>query len=316
MTWNRPSLRLALAILSITVLTACSGSPGGTETATETAAPVSSVRLSYAGCGITKKAFMEELAKAFKAKTGIEIDIAGGGATKGITNASTGTADLGGGCRHKVPGPEEANARQVHVAWDALVAIVHPENPVDNLSSDQLRGILTGEIRTWSAVGGDSAVLITVAARSGKISGVGRIARELIFRDPAADYVANAITYPSSGPLEQAIEESRTMIGVTGVSSARKRGVKILSIDGIEPSYENIASGTYPYVRPLFIYIGSSPSKETQAFIDFARSPEGQAVIRSQGSVTLEDGKALAGSYAQKMLALNLPQELWQLTEG
>lgn len=293
---------------------ACSDSSPEPAVETEAVAPVSSVRLSYSGCGITKKAFMEELAKAFQDKTGVTIDISGGGATKGITNASTGTTDLGGGCRHRLAGPEEENAQQVHVAWDALVAIVHPENPVSNLSSEQLRSVLTGNTQTWSAIGGDASVLISVAARSGKISGVGRMTRELIFGDTAMDYASNAIIYRSSGPLEEAIESSRSMIGVSGVSSARKRKVKMLTIDGVAPTYENIANGSYPYVRPLFIYLGASPTPEAQDFVDFARSPQGQAVIRSQGTVTLADGAALSVAYSKAMESLGLAPELWKLS--
>jgi len=313
-TLNGPAVAWVAALfLVLTTLAGCSSPSQRADSTTEAEAPKSSVRLSYTGCGITKKAFMAELAAAFQTKTGVEIDISGGGATKGIVNASGGTAELGGGCRHRISGPEEANARQVHVAWDALVAIANPGNPVSELTADQLRSILTGETQTWSAVGGDQAVRIAVGARSGKVSGVGRMVRELVFGDVSTDYASSALTYPSSGPLEQAIEKSRTMIGMTGVSSAKKRDVKILAIDGVEPTYENIASGRYPYARPLFIYLGATPSAEAQAFVDFARSPEGQAVIRAQGTVNLADGAGLAEPYRQAMQSLEQPSELWEL---
>lgn len=312
--WTLPRRVLGFAAgLVLSASLACTA-PGPQGSSEETAAPpTSSVRLSYTGCGITKKAFMAELAAAYKAKTGVEIDISGGGATKGISNASAGNADLGGGCRHKLAGTEEANAQQVHVAWDALVSIVHPDNPVSSLTSEELKKILTGETTLWSTVGGDSAVRISVGARNGKISGVGRMVRELIFRDVGADYASDALSYPSSGPLEQAVESTRSMIGMTGVSSARKRAVKILSIDGIEPSYDNIASGEYPYFRPLFIYVGADATPEVQDFLAFARSPEGQALIRAQGTVNLEDGAGLEPRYAETMRSLELQPELWEL---
>jgi len=282
---------------------------------TSNAAPAKQ-RLSYSGCGITKKAFMAELASAFEGDTGITVHVAGGGATKGIVNAAAATTDLGGGCRHKLTGPDEAAARQHHVAWDALVVIVHPDNPLNTLSSSQLRQVLTGQVTRWSELGLNSAEEILVGTRNGKISGVGRMVRELIFGDLAADYVASSLVFPSSGPLEQAIESTPQMIAVTGISSAKKRQVKVLPIDGVEPSYVNIANGTYPYFRPLFLYTHTDPGPEALQFIHFARSAEGQEIIRGQGTVNLEDGDMLRHRYQQQMESLGLPTELWTLSSS
>ena len=107
----------------------------------------------WAGCGITKKAFMAELAKAYEKKTGIKVNLQGGGATKGIRNAANGSIDIGGACRPIIENdPEERTAYQVPVAWDALVVIVHPKNPVKSITVRQLQKIYLGEIKNWKSL--------------------------------------------------------------------------------------------------------------------------------------------------------------------
>jgi len=94
--------------------------------------------LQWAGCGISKKAFMAELAAAYERKTGIKIELKGGSATLGIRSVSAREVDLGGSCRHWLekrdnftPHPEERRVRMDPVAWDALVVLVNKDNPVD-----------------------------------------------------------------------------------------------------------------------------------------------------------------------------------------
>ena len=112
------------------------------STQTHAAVMSDSDTLRWAGCGITKKAFMAELAKAYEKKTGIKITLKGGGATKGIRNASKGAIHIGGACRASIEShPEERSAYQVPVAWDALVVITNKKNPVDNITFEQLKGL-------------------------------------------------------------------------------------------------------------------------------------------------------------------------------
>ncbi|MGD2113726.1 MAG: phosphate ABC transporter substrate-binding protein [Acidobacteriota bacterium] len=308
----KPVCRLAL-IVGLAVVLGPQMGCGGDRQASDQAAARADVSISWSGCGITKKAFVERLAAAYEESTGIRVNVSGGGATKGVRGADAGTIDVGGSCRHRLDGPEEDAAFGTIVAWDALVAIVNPENRVSNLTGDQLRNILLGEITDWSEVSGASAP-ITVLARNGKISGVGRMVRELIFQDPATDFTSSALIYSSSTPLEQEVETVQGVIGMTGVSSARKRNVKILSLNGVLPDYENIASGAYPHVRPLYLFTQGPPTGDAKGFVDFALSPEGQALIKAEGTVNLEDGRGLFAAYAERMRQLGIAEETWNPT--
>ena len=274
--------------------------------------PAWAAELTWTGCGITKKAFLQELAAAYEAKSGTAVKISGGGATKGIRSASAAASDLGGTCRHwlkEVGGgvhPEEKDAELVQVAWDALVVIVHPDNGVDDISSDNLKKVYSGEITNWSELGGDDRP-IGLVARAGKTNGVGYMYRQLLFNDPDYTIKARALEVKSTGPLEKKVEKIKTAIAIDGISSAKKRKVKFLSLDGVEPSKENIGSGKYPLYRPLYLAINKSKaSAEARKFIDFSLSPEGQAVIAAQGTVNMEEGQALVAGWEGKKSSIGL----------
>jgi phosphate transport system substrate-binding protein len=246
--------------------------------------------LHWAGCGITKKAFMAELAAAYEKKTGIKIVLDGGGAAKGIRRVADRSVALGGSCRPKLAHvPEEMRARLNPVAWDALTVIVHPSNPVSNITLPQLRAVLEGRISNWKALGGPDRPL-ELLARKSRFSGVGRVLRELVFNDYEKVFVASHF-YKSSGPLEKAVEQNPNAIAVTGVSSARKRRVKLLSLNGKQPDYEHIRKGEYMLYRPLYItYNPAHPQyREAKRFVDFAHSRQGREIIRHTGSVPYLD---------------------------
>lgn len=249
--------------------------------------------LHWAGCGITKKAFMLELAKAYTKKTGIKVDIHGGGATRGIRDAASGKIDIGGACRVAIKGNKlESNAYEIPVAWDALVVIVNKNNPITDISFQQLQGLYLGKIKNWKVLGGADAP-IDLYVRKGKISGVGRTLRELVFANFKQKFVSTHIVR-SSGPLEKGIMKDIDGIGVTGASSARRRDVKILKLDGKYPSYKNISKGEYVLYRPLYLVIArNNRDKKVHDFIKYALSLEGQDLIRAQGTVPYSEAMAL-----------------------
>ncbi|MBD3619490.1 MAG: phosphate ABC transporter substrate-binding protein [Chromatiales bacterium] len=250
--------------------------------------------LTWAGCGITQKAFMRALAEAYEQKSGVHIDIRGGGATKGIRASTAQEVDMGGTCRLKLEDEvSEANAYLEPVAWDALAVIVHKDNPVNDISIGQLKALYEGRISNWSELGGPNAP-VELFVRRGKISGVGRTLRQLVFANYEQEFPSGR-EFPSTGPLEEALEKNIHAIGVTGISSARKRDVKILTLDGKSPNYENIKSGAYLLYRPLYIvYNPDTPQKEEiSKFVQFAQTRDGKAIIKANGVVPYTEALSL-----------------------
>lgn len=262
-------------------------------------------KLTWAGCGISKSAFMAEMATAYQKKTGVEIDFKGGGATKGIRQVSSREVDIGGTCRqiidghNEMPVPEERRVKLTPVAWDALVVVVNKDNPVSDISMAQVRALLTGQITNWKELGGRDAP-VELYVRKGKISGVGRTLREIVFVDYDQEFVAKHVM-DSSGPLERAIVADPNGIGITGVSSARKLDAKILRLDGKEPSYANIKNGDYLLYRPLYMVTHlQDHNPEVQKFIDFVMGPDGRKVMRQVGTVPYEDAIGLWLKYLEQ----------------
>ena len=251
--------------------------------------------LKWAGCGITKKAFMKELALAYEKIYGVHFELEGGGATKGIRRVHNREVDIGGSCRNKIPGvAEERGVRMSPVAWDALVVMTHPDNPVADITLQQLKKVYEGKIRNWKELGGRDAP-IELLVRSSKISGVGKTLRDLVWADPDKEFKGSE-EFPSSGPLEKAVESRPNALGISGISSARKRQVKLLSLEGKAPTFDNIRNGHYLLYRPLYItYLprNNPRIKEIKRFISFAHSKQGREIIRTQGVVPYLDAMGL-----------------------
>lgn len=246
--------------------------------------------LIWAGCGITKKAFMAELASTYEKKFGTKIILEGGGATKGIRRTADKTVHLGGACRSRIEGhAEEYGVSFNPVAWDALVAITHKDNPIKNITLAQLKGIYEGNITRWKELGGPDEP-IEVMTRGSKNSGVGRTFRHLVFNDHEKQFPSSYV-FPSSAPLEIAVATNPNAIGVTGISSAKRRDVSVMTLEGKSSDFENIKNGEYLLYRPLYLtYSVTHPRyKEIKKFITFAHSRTGRDIIKRMGVVPYLD---------------------------
>ncbi len=286
-----------IAVLGVSALIASSALSAAPAADTKT--------LKWAGCGISKNAFMKEMATAYEQKTGIKIELVGGGATKGIRQVASKEVNIGGTCRHVIEKEttmmtveEERRVQLTPVAWDALAVIVHKDNPAKNITVQQIRDLYEGKITNWKQLGGNDAP-VELYVRKGKISGVGRTLRELVFNDYNKEFVATHVV-PSTGPLEKAVTENPNAIGITGVSSARKLTgkAKMLALEGKEPSYEHIKSGQYVLYRPLYIVTNMEDhSGPVHNFLQFVSSEDGKAIMRKVGTVPYEDAVGLWLTY-------------------
>jgi phosphate transport system substrate-binding protein len=121
--------------------------------------------------------------------------------------------------------------------------------------------------------------------------------RLLLFGDPEIDFADNALFFKHSAEVEESVENVEFAFAVTGISSARKRDVKILALDGVNPTKENIASGAYGLFRPLYLVTKGAPAGETKQFVDWLLSEKGQQVVSDQGTVNLAEGQSLRATF-------------------
>ncbi|NUP05549.1 MAG: phosphate ABC transporter substrate-binding protein [Polyangiaceae bacterium] len=274
--------------------------PSEATIATESAPPPTGGRIKWVGCDISRASFIDAAVAAYSKKTGNVIEIEDGGATRGIRDVSAGSAHMGGSCRTALDIPEERGVKLIPIAWDALVVVVHPTNPVSDISLEQLRDVLEGSITNWKDLGGSDAPL-DLFDRKGKLSGVGAGTRLLLFGDIDKDFSARARIFDSTRPLEEAAETSPLSIAVTGISSARLRKLKMLSLEGKAPTRDNVIRGQYLLYRPLYITVPNEPDPIVTDFVNFLFSSDGEQIIHDTGTVTMAEGADLWAKYKSQV---------------
>lgn len=232
--------------------------------------------LKYAGCSTSTISYVKEVAKAYEAKTGIKVDVKGGGATLGVKSAGAGTVDMGGTCRHLI-GDEDKDVKTVTVAYDALVFIVHKGNPVKNVTKDQVIKVFEGKIKNWNELGGPDKPIIVVE-RSEETDGARLVLNEKLGHK--IKLTESALTVQSTGEVEAEVEKNPYAFGVTGSGSAIKKELKLLNYNNVSATKENFLNGSYPLLRPLYLALKKGETTEKMKnFLDFLLSDEGQAVV-------------------------------------
>jgi len=223
----------------------------------------------------------EELAFVFMdINQGVRVEVMGGGSGAGIRAAETGTADIGASSRDLRP-EELANVNDILMAIDGIAVITHPDNPVNNLSFEDLQGIFTGEITNWSQVGGANAGILVVNREEG--SGTRGAFDEIVIGD--GEFTNAAIIQNSTGAVREAVSNDANGIGYISIGGIND-SIKPLTIDGIAPTVEMLQAEEYPVARPFIYIIGDDDLSEVaQAFLDFVLSVEGQRIVQENGLV-------------------------------
>jgi len=226
--------------------------------------------------------YIEMLAEEFAhIRPDIIIDVQGGGSSAGIQAAETRTADLGMSSR-------ELRENEMHlwstvITKDGLAIIVNPDNPVGNLTLAQLRAIYTGEYTNWSQVGGVDARIHVITREEG--SGTRGAFEEMVMDGQRIN--PRSIVQDSNGAVRQLVSGDRLSIGFIslGLVEVGERPVKALSIDGVEATRENVINHTYTLFRAFIFVADEEPTSEITYFIDYIRSPEGQAILSAEGLI-------------------------------
>ena len=256
--------------------------------------------------------FLEKLAEVYgENHPEIGIDIQGGGSGAGIKAATSGIADIGMSSRH-LKSEEQENLWKLEIAKDALAVIVHPDNPVKELSIKQLRGIYSGEIKNWEALGGKNKQIHLITREDG--SGTRSAFEESVMRtekiDPETGNVVldpetgkkvmedikinpKSIVQASNGAVKLLVADDPAAIGFISLGLVDKR-VLALRLEGIAAEEKTVLDGTYPLSRP-FLLVVTNPEKlsaHTMKFINFILSEEGQSELKKEGLIP-EDGQNL-----------------------
>lgn len=228
-------------------------------------------------------------AEEFMKKNGTQkVQVTGGGSGVGITALINGTTEIAMSSREmkegegeKLRGRFNTTGVELPVAKDGVTFYVHESNPVKSLTVEQLKGIYVGDITNWKDVGGPDAPIVVYSRENS--SGTYVFVKDNVLGGD--DYTSEAQTLPGTAAVVNAVAKEKLGIGYGGAAYAK--GVKELAVkkggEDIAPTAENIKSGKYPLARNLFFYLRNKPTGTAKAFIDFALSPEGQAVVVKTG---------------------------------
>ena len=247
--------------------------------------------LTVSGCSISNVGYLSELADEYERRTGVKVFVRGGGSVVGIEDLKSGKVDFAASCR-AMDAHDPTDITYVQVAWDALVFIVHKSNPVNSVSLEDVRSIYAGKLTDWKQLKGGEAPLKVFISRTKKgLSGVEASTKQLVMNGKEPVETAHTVFVASSGIVEQMVEETPAGFATTGITSARKRNVKMLKVNGIAPTNRAIISGRYALKRPLFLLVPKNPKPEVKKFVAFTLSREGQRFIRSQNVIPVHDIK-------------------------
>ncbi|BFK86460.1 substrate-binding domain-containing protein [Pseudoflavonifractor sp. DSM 107456] len=275
--------------LSIGLLAGCSSgtattpAPDGESSAAPSAEQTTTLSGVVNTDGSTSmESVMGALGEAFmELNPDVTVGYSGTGSSAGITAALDGTADIGLASRDLKD--SETGVEAITVAKDGIAIIVNPQNPVSDLSIEQIAQLFTGEITNWSEVGGNDGTVVPIGREAG--SGTRDGFESITGTEDACKYT-NELT--STGEVIANVASNPNAIGYASLSAVDDT-IKAITVGGVAATEETVLDGTYAIQRNFNFIINSDKelSEAAQAFVDFATSADASDLITGAGAVPL-----------------------------
>ncbi|MBI1313474.1 phosphate ABC transporter substrate-binding protein [bacterium] len=281
------------AVLAVTFLSGCGAEPdsqavvrdnGDIEPARGSGNLKLSGKLVLTGSS-TVAPLAVEIAKRFETEhPDVRVDVQTGGSSRGIADALSGVADLGLASRALKKDEVEQGLVGHQLAIDGVSVIVNADNPLSSLTSGQVVQLFTGAITNWSELGGEDADVVIVNKAEG------RATLEVFlnhFGLKNEQITADVVVGDNQHGIKT-VAGNRLAIGYVSIGAAQSEAdlgtpIRVLPVDGIELTTENVASGAFKITRPLLIVSKGEPTGLAAAFLDYAKSPQMHDLIRAQG---------------------------------
>lgn len=291
---DQPSVRRGGALLAILALlavavTLIAGCTAGTENEISAQGDETSGTLSVTG-STTVLPIAQLVAEVFMAENfAADIQVSGGGSSVGIQAVGERIAGIGMASRDLSDAEREKYPDLVGhtVAIDGIAVVVNPQNSVEQLTLDQIRGIYNGTYTNWNQVGGSNRQIVVVGRDSA--SGTREYFQEAVMQKE--DFVGTQLEKNSNGAVAQTIAQTPGAVGYVGLGYLDDT-LKPLSVgvntDAVLPTIENVKAGTYPISREVFMFTKGEATGLAKAYIDFIVSPDGQAIAEGEGFVRVD----------------------------
>ncbi|MBC2708474.1 MAG: phosphate ABC transporter substrate-binding protein PstS family protein [ANME-2 cluster archaeon] len=267
---------VAVLVMALIISPACAQS-GNTAAA-------GNISINIAG-STTVLPVAEACASAYIANNpGSQIDVSGGGSSYGVKAVANGTVDLGTASR-ELKDSERADYPYLMthaIARDGVAIVVNPSNSIAGLTIAQLQDIYTGTITNWEDVGGTDSTIVVVSREDG--SGTRDCFEQAVLKPIGGEITGNAIISDSNSAMQIEVVSNGNAIGYLSLGYVNS-DVKAVSLDGIEPTIENVQSGDYAISRTLLMITNGAPDDDEQAFLDFVLSDDGQQIVEDENFI-------------------------------
>lgn len=263
---------IATGVIALS-LASCGG--GGEEAATVSLAGSTSMEKL---CEAMSESFMSE-----NPDITVTVEYTGSGA--GLESLASGSVDIGNSSRSLKDEEKEAGAVENIVALDGIAVITDKENTVKDLTSEQLAAIYQGQIKNWSEIGGNDEAIVVIGREAG--SGTRDAFEEIL---EVVDSCAYAQELDSTGGVLAKVASTPGAIGYVSLDVVDDT-VNAESIDGVEPTEEQILAGAYLLQRPFVMATNGEISEQSEAvqkWFEYIASDAGKEVIRSAGLIIPE----------------------------
>ncbi|MCB9136332.1 MAG: PstS family phosphate ABC transporter substrate-binding protein [Anaerolineales bacterium] len=292
------SFRLILPIILLLLLSA--GCASQTETSSDT--PTSSLYIENKGSDTIVNLALAWAEAYQTVNPAIRISVTGGGSGTGLAALVNGTVDIANASRQIKT--EEADAVRANgaepiefvIARDAIAVIVNPENPVDELTLQQISDIYSGKITNWLEVGGEDRPIVRLSRETN--SGTHVYFLEEVLRlgqkDNKTLFSMDTLLLPSSEVISAEVRDNPNAIGYDGLGYVTA-DLKVIAVAADEtspyilPSAATVNSGQYPIARDLYMYTAGEPTGHVKEYLDWLFTPEAQAIVEELGFVPISN---------------------------
>ena len=273
--WKKTLYFVCLAVL-LTALAACSNEEDTADTQTGGSLVTISGSTSVGPLA-------EKLAMKYEEENDVKIEVNQIGSSAGITNAINGVSQIGMSSRDLKQEEKDSNLQELIIAYDGIVVVAHPSNPVKDLTMEQVKQIFTGEVTNWKEVGGEDMEIVVVSREDGSGS---RDAFQEIVGYESGQLIKNAIVASGNGNIKTTVAMNKHAIGFISFEYVDE-SVSTMDINGVQAKAENVLAGQYELSRPfLFVHKEDVPESAKQ-FMEFILTPEGQKIVESAGAIPL-----------------------------
>jgi len=231
----------------------------------------------------------------------VEISVTGGGSGTGIAAIINGTVDIANASRQIKPEEIQlANSNGVNpveniVAKDAIAIIVNPQNPVNQLTIQQLSAIYSGKINNWKEVGGSDRVIVRLSRETNSGTHVFFLENVIRLGDPENKtlFSTDTLLLPSSEGITAETRDNPSVIGYDGLGYVTPE-VKVIAVGTspsgpfIFPSAETVNNGQYPIARDLYMYTNGQPDGAVADYLNWILTAEAQEIVTQLGFVPID----------------------------